>query len=347
MSIKNRILFIGVGQGGGNITNLFEKKGYACTYINSSNHDLDTVDTDYSNKFHLTGADGCSMDIEKGEVLLKKHGSDIVDFITNKYPNQDLIFVVHTDGGGTGAGIGPGLIDALTNILSDRYVGGISVVAALDDTIQSIKNSAATWAKLTTIDKSAALFVIDNNKGSKLKLNRKFVELFDRAVNVTNPDKRGIIDNNEIFTLLTTPGLSVILETYEEKDSGRIGIHNSVFVEYARSRDTIAGVSCKNRADIVKDVLEETVGYLKKTFSGYNEESDLIILSGLNQSKALMDEMVEIVTEKESEMDSEGFGTLTNPFAKETSSKVNGFVATEQRSTKKRDKKSILKNYFN
>lgn len=343
MSIKNRILIVGVGQGGGNIAYSFEKLGYTAAYINSSNHDLADINTDFVNKFHLSGANGCSRDRVMGENLFKQHGEDIIEFIVNTYPNKDIIFVAFTNGGGTGAGIGPLLINALADIYPDIHVGAMCVNPDLDEVVQSLRNGAVTISKVSSIHKSATVFILDNNKGSKLKINREFASLFDSVINFTKLDKRGIIDDNEILTLLTTSGVSVILNTYQDRE-GRIGLKNSVFADYTRSKNTIAGISCKTNEDIVQDVLYDAVGSLRNTFIGYNEDEDVVILSGLSYNKDVVDELVDTVKEKESEMDTEGCGVLANPFADEES--ASGYVASEQKASKKRDRRSVLKSYF-
>lgn len=348
MNMKDRILFIAVGQGGGNITRSLEKLGYASLYINSSSDDLGTITTDYKNKYHLSGTEGCSKNISSGKVLLKTHGSGIVQFIESRYPSKDILFVVFTGGGGTGAGIGPGLMEALTDLYEDKNVGGIVAISSLDDTPKSIKNSASTWSRISLAKKSAALFLLDNNKNSLMKLNRDFAELLDKAINVTRQDVRGIIDKNEVFTLLTTPGVSVILKTFEDKKEGKIGLHNSVFVDYRRTRKTIAGISCKHNPQIVEEVVEDAVGYLEDRFIGYSDEEDLVILSGLSHNDDLLDEMFESVTLREKEMETEGTAIVKNPFASEENEDDNiGYVAVEKKSNKRRDRSDILKSYFN
>ena len=42
--MKKKISFVAVGQAGGNIGQLFEEKGFAVLYVNTSLEDLDTLE---------------------------------------------------------------------------------------------------------------------------------------------------------------------------------------------------------------------------------------------------------------------------------------------------------------
>ena len=52
--MKNKIAFIAVGQAGGNIGQLFERRGYTVLYINTSQEDLDTLEK-AKFKYHIRG----------------------------------------------------------------------------------------------------------------------------------------------------------------------------------------------------------------------------------------------------------------------------------------------------
>ena len=56
--------FIGVGQAGGNIVQLFERKGYPVMYINTSQEDLNTL-KDSKYVYHITNGEGANKDRDK------------------------------------------------------------------------------------------------------------------------------------------------------------------------------------------------------------------------------------------------------------------------------------------
>ena len=59
--MKNKIAFVAVGQAGGNIGHLFEEKGYSVLYINTSQEDLNTLET-AKYKYHIPNGEGCNKD---------------------------------------------------------------------------------------------------------------------------------------------------------------------------------------------------------------------------------------------------------------------------------------------
>lgn len=56
--MKNRFSFVALGQGGGNIGYLLEKRGYPVLYINTSQEDLDTLEN-AKFKYHIPEGEGC------------------------------------------------------------------------------------------------------------------------------------------------------------------------------------------------------------------------------------------------------------------------------------------------
>ena len=60
MSIKDKVFYIGIGQGGGNLAQGLENKGYPTLAINTSKEDLNTLTIKH--KYHIVGGEGCSKD---------------------------------------------------------------------------------------------------------------------------------------------------------------------------------------------------------------------------------------------------------------------------------------------
>lgn len=115
--LKNDILFVGVGQCGGNITQELEKLNFNSYYVNSSLEDLDTIDTDISNKYHIPKTKGMAKDRQYALEVLGSN--DNLPNITNKiyenFSNCRIVYFVLSLGGGTGGTMG--------GILAHDYAG--------------------------------------------------------------------------------------------------------------------------------------------------------------------------------------------------------------------------------
>ncbi len=79
-NLRDEILFIGIGQAGGNICQLFENKKYNTLCINSSPQDLDTLNVKH--KYLITNGDGCSKDRDFAKRLIKADFANIDALIT-------------------------------------------------------------------------------------------------------------------------------------------------------------------------------------------------------------------------------------------------------------------------
>ena len=69
--LKNKILFVGIGQCGNNIVSDFEAKGYSAFAINTSELDLKSVTVEH--KFIIPGASGCARDRNKALKFLSRN----------------------------------------------------------------------------------------------------------------------------------------------------------------------------------------------------------------------------------------------------------------------------------
>ena len=67
--ITKDFAFIGVGQAGGNIAELFELAGYKALYINTSQEDLATLEN-AKQKHHIVGGEGAAKDRDRAKALV-------------------------------------------------------------------------------------------------------------------------------------------------------------------------------------------------------------------------------------------------------------------------------------
>lgn len=297
MLFKERLLFIGVGQAGGNITDLFEKKGYNTLYINTSSEDLSTLDGDVKKRYKIPSGTGCSKNKEKAKKYLKKNADGMLKHIESNFVNSDIVFFVFSAGGGTGAGLSPALLDALSQMNPDKKYGAIMVMPSKKESTICLKNAVGTYADVTAIQESKSLFVLHNEKGDILQINKRFTNLFNNfIVSASNADRRGNIDGDEMETLLTSKGASVIVSLHEDEE-GCLTLENEVYPEFTYGCGAI-GLSVKSDCEKVQELLEDTMGIPDVYFNGYNDTHNIAIVTEMNYADEMIGEFQEVIKER-------------------------------------------------
>lgn len=275
---SSRFLFIGVGQCGNNIVNELDTLGYNTFAINTSEMDLRVINVE--NKYRIPGATGCARDRKKALGYLKHNYNKIFATIANKFKEQDIIYIVFSLGGGTGSGMSPLLLDAFSRKYYDRHFGAIVVTPSMDESIQCKANAVESYNELIKIPNLKSMFILDNNKRQdKIDINSEFATLFDQVVNISQPNKNGVIDDYELELLLTCKGNSTILH-FDFNDDGVIvtDTAKSIFLDHQKISQYL-GVSTTSDFDI--SALEHEFGKPKDVFKGYNEARNILIASGL------------------------------------------------------------------
>lgn len=349
--LKERLLFVGVGQAGGNIANELEKKGYYAAYINTSREDLSTLETDARNTFHIPTTSGCSKNKSKARLYVKKYYQGMLNHITNNFPNQDIVFFVFSSSGGTGAGIAPALLDVLSSDPENEFknYGAIMVLPSEEESIKCLINGLNTYAEITEIENLKSVFLIDNSKGDKLELNAKFARLFDKLVCSGNPNPRGNIDSDELETLLTAKGVSTILPVHES-GKGELSLQDNVFVDYTYGCGCV-GISCvdENIEDEIKALVEEELGYPDDFFIGYTDKTNLVVVTEMNYPDSMVETFENIIKSKrESKVKTrEGSLRIKSSFAKEQASEdLSTKIDKEKTKVKKENTAKKINKWF-
>lgn len=310
--MKESLLFIGIGQGGSNIVNLFDKKGYLTFYLNTSNDDLSLIDSEF--KYHVPGGRGCNKDRKKALQYAQNYYEEITNTIDSNFPTQDVVYLVFTLGGGTGSGLGPILLEILSMKNPDKKYNGIVVLPGLNESVKTRINAIESYKQLSMADGLNNLFVISNDYHSnKIKINKEFVDLFDEFMNITKADERGIIDKAELELLLTTKGTTIISKIKEKKVNNKpVGEDELNFnITFKKLMFPYDNKGCKyiglsttsdNANNEIKE-LEKTFGKPIDTFIGYNEKNTMAIISGMKMPINVINELSKSVEKDKSSID--------------------------------------------
>jgi hypothetical protein len=211
------------------------------------------------------------------------------------------VFFVLTLGGGTGGGISPVIMDILSSRNLDKKYGAIIILPANNEpSIKCLNNGLESYKELSAImdENLNSIFILDNNKGNKFSINQEFVYTFDRLINITIPDERGIIDGAELECLITQKGVSVICDVKEI--DGKLTIDENIFSPF-KGQSSYLGISLKDRVNI--DLIQARFGTPNDTFIGYNDHANMVIATGLQIDSNRLKEMSEVVKSKQSNRD--------------------------------------------
>lgn len=314
MSIKERILILGSGQAGGNISQELELRDFTVGYINASNLDLSTLDGKI--KVHIPGAEGCNKNRKKAIDYVLGYFDYIAAELAPLFIGKKYVFIAAAGGGGFGSGSTPILIDLFKERYPHIIFGSIFDYPSISESEQARKNAAAAYKEIMAIEHIGNVYILDNNNHrDKFKINEVFAERFDRLVSVINPDPRGIIDEAELDECLSMKG-SVFLTEITSPDTNQgnegvffdlqkkidSGLGFSVFTEYNKGCRAMI-VSYKEEIDL--QPVFDRVGRPPKIHPGYNDKGTFIASFGMPWPTKRMKDIIESIKENLQEQEPE------------------------------------------
>jgi hypothetical protein len=286
--MKERILFIAIGQAGGNIVSLMEQKNYHCLYINTSYDDLQTIQG--RNKYHIPSSYGCSKNRKKAVEYAKDYYNNIIGIIEDKFPQQDIVYFVASLGGGTGSGLIPIISDIISHKNQNKHYGSIVIIPSLNESLQSQINAVEAYNQLTNIKTLKNLLVLDNQKLDKFEINKIFSDQFDRFINITIPHTKGIIDKAELETLLLCRGNVIINDNYTK----------NIYTEHKYGCKYIA-ISLNEDTNI--EDIRNKYGMPRDMFVGYNDESNFVVAAGLSYPKKAIEKLRDNISNMQNDIE--------------------------------------------
>lgn len=286
----NKTGFVAIGQAGGNIGQLLEKKGYPVMYLNTSTEDLDTI-KDGKYKHHIQNGEGCNKDRNKAKQLIVDDYDAVADMIDNTLKTE-FIFVIFSAGGGTGSGAGPMLVDMLAS--DGRSVGIITVIPSAQESIKTQINAYECFKELVEIDNSGCCFILDNDKGrDRLAINTIFVNALHAFLQIPERyhSKKGNIDNAEIIESLKAHGMAYVGWYPDTEAAKLVAFDKSVFAPMQADKVVkyITYAAHESLADIT-DITTAT-GEPWDSFRAYTPKESVILLSGLSYPVDRLDKL--------------------------------------------------------
>ena len=281
--MKNKVGLIAVGQAGGNIGIKLQEKGYNVFFVNTSEEDLETLDS-AKFKHHIKGGEGCNKDRNKAKELVIENFEEIFADIDSKI-KEEFIYVIFSAGGGTGSGASPMLIDLLIHNV-EKKVGAITIIPSEKEPLKTHMNAYECFKELADIEGLGSTIVLDNNAcENKLSINKDFIEAFDMMMNMPNHrDIRGNIDKAELKEIIETRGMLTIT-SIEPKESTIANLietfKNNIYAPIENDKViTYIGLLASSSLDLTE--IEKEVGSYLDVYQGFTEEQTVCVLAGLS-----------------------------------------------------------------
>jgi cell division GTPase FtsZ len=278
---KNKITWIGLGQAGGNITQIAETKyNYPAICINASKEDLSSL-KNVKYPIWIENGIGAAKDRKSVIRLMSESIDDVVGKI-NTLVTGDIAIVVFSGAGGTGSGSSSFICRYL--ISQGKIVVPVVILPSDNESAKSHANTYDCLAELTQIDGIGGTFLLDNeNVEDKFSINNKFVADIDALLSLNHSSQYGNIDEAEIRTLLSCPGVSVISRCSKTKSTVSDIIqkwHNGIYTKIESKTAMYLGLSTSNRSLESEALVKEFDGIFD-SFLGVSEATSLAILVGL------------------------------------------------------------------
>lgn len=278
---KNKITWIGLGQAGGNIAQIAEiKYNYSAICINTSKEDLSSL-KNIKYPIWIENGIGTAKDRKSVIRLMSESIDDVVSKI-NTLVTGDIAIVVFSGAGGTGSGSSSFICRYLVS--QGKIVVPVVILPSNNESAKSHANTYDCLAELNQIDGIGGAFLLDNeNVEDKFSINNKFVADIDALLSLNHSSQYGNIDEAEIRTLLSCPGISVISRCSKTKSAVSDIIqkwHNGIYAKIESKTAMYLGLSTSNRSLESETLVKEFDGIFD-TFLGISEATSLAILVGL------------------------------------------------------------------
>ncbi len=298
-------VFIGIGQGGSNIVRELEKEGFNAFYINSSLEDLDTIETNIKNKYHIDGMKGMAKNRQYAIEVITQ--DDTIDKICRKiyerYANATIYYFIYTLSGGTGGTMGGILAEAFSELYGEegKVANVVTVIPKSNEDLGMQGNAIQSLEQLKEAYNDGKglitnIQLLDNNsRENKMDINRDFAITMSRLLNYDHITADGNLDENELEVLLTTPGFMTILEFANEDFGNGLSdaVNKSIYVEPLKNPKYDGMIlNKKHKKDINIELVRDLFGYPTFTHdSVWDEETNILISSGTSFNNKVITEL--------------------------------------------------------
>lgn len=201
--ISFRLGIVGLGHGGSRIAEEFYNLGYQAIAVNTALQDLENINIPSENKlFCNMGIGGCAKDLLKGEEAAIQYKTQIQELIYNKLDSSQILIIVSSAGGGSGAGAFSTVVDICNT--TGKPLVLMSILPKVSEDVTTKSNSLETIAKLAeyvNIGQAQSLILIDNARIESIHAGISQMEFYKTAnKTIVEP-----IDAFNVYSMMPSP----------------------------------------------------------------------------------------------------------------------------------------------
>lgn len=301
MLLKERIACVGIGQCGSNMVTELEKLEFYPYYINTSLEDLDTINTDKKNKYHIKATKGMAKNRPMAQqcILSDNNAENIAYAINDQYAMADIIYLFYSLSGGTGGTMGNFIAEAMADIFPDKIINAVIIKGKSTEDVGLQANAIESLKHLKRLydDKVITqIHLLDNDLREDIfSINKDFALCFDKFVSFDEITTEGNLDEEEKEKLLIEPGIAVMLE-FENEDfaNGLSNATETTFYTKWIKNPTLHGLilNSKQNANINLEVIKDVLGMPNYTHSSsWNNQSNVLFAVGMSFNESILNKL--------------------------------------------------------
>lgn len=307
--LVEKIVHVGIGQCGGNFVTELESLGeHNPFYVNTSLEDLDTLNTDRDNKYHIKGTKGMAKDRNLAmEVILSDNNAENVAYaVHDRYGMSHIVMVYYSLSGGTGGTMGNIVAETIGDLFPDKTVNVVAILPKYTEDVGLLANAIKSLEHLRKLQKDEVInqvYLLDNNSRDDIfSINKDFAVCFDRFVKFNEITKTGNLDEEEREKLLMEQGMAVILEFSDDDFANGIAkaSDNTIHAEWLKD-SKLHGVILNKKHDkeINKELIKDVLGMPLFTHqSVWSDESNILLSVGMSFNDNILIKMKKSASEQ-------------------------------------------------
>lgn len=325
---REELLLVGLGGAGNKVVDTIVDTDmrFPAYFINSAKTDIESLnnyDNIDKNYFCISNQNGTGRDRNLGKAFAQKKGMNMLDILLRH--DEKTLFFVTSLGGGSGSSIISVLLNGISRIKEDpdmdfdKTINLICILPSLDSPDVVLQNAIDTWNEIMSYNCVNSMMFIDNNTMSNGNLldedsiNQIFAEEFTALFDIPSTNGRNF-DNGNLRKLINSKGCIYIYdlpsgcESIQEALS--VAERNSVVSRMYKSdqildkTNGLERIQCSCLGTSFNDESyshdELNISYkANDNFDGFNEEHNLLLLSGAMPPKTAIDLIEKELTNRE------------------------------------------------
>lgn len=291
MSLKNDVLFLGLGNCGCKQAKVFYEMGYKAMFVNGSEQDLKILG-DVPGIYRLKNFDGFGGHRERALECLAEN-SEFVEALQNV--KEKIIFILHSTAGSTGSGTAP-YSEALLTEQKDtdgkpkKIVCPVPTLPSFNESIGKKQSAYKAMLDIQEMkDVLGATFFINNNAVKDYdRINSSFAKILDSFLKNSSYGELNNFDESEKIEMLRQSG-AIVIGLFGKEHNKNFMLkrltQNGIFAPIEKDKvcgDIVVVHSGNDDSDITINDMVAEFGKPFNIFEGYNNEtSTLICVNGL------------------------------------------------------------------